>query len=431
MAGWQSVTTDVANDRTSSWLVRGVRVFDVAGELSPIVDVAVADGVISDVGQGLEPAPGAEVLHATGLIVVPSLVDIHVHSARESDVAAYAKAGVRHIRFAGVDLATVRTARARTTVDSAWPLGISSCGPMLDCLEPAYPEWTTVVRSPAEAADAARSLVASGEVDALIVTQGVTRDFISAIVNEAHATGLPVVGQVWAADGIDASQAGIDQLDNSSRVFASKIVSRAELLSYSSVGERLATWARAWTDVDWPRTERILDVMVDNGVSYCPTLVAHEFQAGYGEDIVRRDPRWESWFDESDLLAYKAFRAHIEDGWAKQTRIDMARAIESRLEWIRRFRARGGKILVGTDMPFGGLTMVRELELLMESGMTGGEAIYAATQGAGDALGKAGFVAAIEVGAEASFLLTDNDPGLDITTLRRPQGVFLRGLKTY
>src|SRR6185437_11998190 len=308
-----------------------------------------------------EPVPGAEVLDATGLVVVPSLVDIHVHSARESDVAAYAKAGVRHIRFAGVDLATVRAARARTTVDSAWPLGISNCGPMLDCLEAAYPEWTTVVRSPAEAADAARALVSSGEVDALIVTQGVTHRFISAIVSEAHAAGLPVVGQVWAADGIDASQAGIDQLDNSSRVFASKTVSRAELLSYSSVSERLATWARAWTDVDWPRTERILDAMVDNGVSYCPTLVAHEFQAGYGEDIVRRDPRWEPWFDESDLLAYEAFRAHIEDGWAKQTRIDMARAIESRLEWIRRFRARGGKILVGTDMPFGGLTMVREL----------------------------------------------------------------------
>ena len=105
--------------------------------------------------------------------------------------------------------------------------------------------------------------------------------------------------------------------------------------------------------------------------------------------------------------------------------------MESRLEWVRRFSARGGKIVVGTDMPFGGLTIVRELELLMESGMTGSEAIYAATQGAADALGNAGFVARIEVGAEASFILADSDPGLDITTLRRPQGVFLKGRKTY
>jgi imidazolonepropionase-like amidohydrolase len=431
MAAWRSVTTDVTNDGTSSWLVRGLRIFDASGELSPIVDIAVADGVICDVGQALQPAPGAEILDATGLVAVPSLVDIHVHSARESDIAAYAKAGIRHIRFAGLDLATVRTARARATVGSAWPLAISSCGPMLDSVRPAYPAWTTVVESPVEAADAARSLIASGEVDALIVTQGVTGSFISAIVNEAHSAGLPVVGQVWAADGIEASRAGIDQLDNSSRVFASRTVSSAEMLAYGSVGERLATWARAWADVDWPRTERIMDAMVDNGVSYCPTLVAHEFHAGYGEDIVRRDSRWESWFDESDLLAYKAFLAYIEDDWAEQTRVDMARSIESRLEWIRRFRAGGGKIVVGTDMPFGGLTMVRELELLMESGMTGSEAIYAATQGAADALGKAGFVARIELGAEASFILTDSDPGLDITTLRRPQGVFLKGRKTY
>jgi hypothetical protein len=431
MAAWQSVTTDVADDGTNSWLVRAVRIFNASGELSPIVDIAVTDGVISAVGRALKPSPGAAIFDATGLVAVPSLVDIHVHSARESDIAAYAKGGIRHIRFAGLDLATVRTARARTTVGSPWPLGISSCGPMLDSVSPAYPEWTTVVQSPLQAADAARSLIASGEVDALIVTQGVTRSFIAAIVNEAHAAGIPVVGQVWAANGIEASEAGIDQLDNSSRVFASRTVSRAEMLAYSSVGQRLATWARAWADVDWPSTERILDAMVDNGVSYCPTLVAHEFQAGYGEDIVRRDPRMDSWFDESDLLAYKAFRAHIEEGWAEQTRVDLARAMESRLEWVRRFRARGGKIVVGTDMPFGGLTMVRELELLMQSGMTGSEAIYAATQGAADALGTAGFVARIEVGAEASFILTDTDPGLDITTLRRPQSVFLKGRQTY
>jgi hypothetical protein len=431
MAAWQSVTTDVANDRTSSWLVRGLRIFDVSADLSPIVDIAVTDGVITAVGRALQPPPGAATLDATGLVAVPSLVDIHVHSARESDIAAYAKAGIRHIRFAGLDLATVRTARARTAVGSSWPLGISSCGPMLDSVRPAYPEWTTVVQSPLEAADAARSLIASGEVDALIVTQGATRSLIAAIVQEAHSAGLPVVGQVWAANGIEAAEAGIDQLDNSSRVFASRTVSRAEMLAYSSIGQRLATWARAWADVDWPSTERILDAMVDNGVSYCPTLVAHEFQAGYGEENVRRDRRWESWFDESDLLAYKAFRAQIEEGWAERTRVDVARAMDSRLEWVRRFRARGGKIVVGTDMPFGGLTMVRELELLMESGMTGSEAIDAATRGAADALGKAGFVARIEVGAEASFILADSDPGLDITTLRRPRGVFLKGRKTY
>ena len=410
--------------------MRGVRVFDASGELSPVVDIAVAGDAISEIGPALTGAPGAEILDAAGLVAVPSLVDIHVHSARESDIAAYAKAGIRHIRFAGLDLATVRTARAFAAVDSPWPLGISSCGPMLDCVIPAYPGWTTVVQSPADAVDAARSLISSGEVDALIVTQGMTPDFIAAVVHEAHSASLPVVGQVWAIDGIEASHAGIDQLDNSSRVIASRTVSTAEMLAYSSVSERLATWARAWADVDWPSTQRILDAMVANGVSYCPTLVAHEFQAGYGEDIVRRDPRWESWFDESDLLAYKAFRAHIEDGWAEQTRVDMARAMESRLEWIRRFRARGGTILVGTDMPFGGLTMVRELELLMESGMTASEAIYAATQGAADALGDAGFVARIEVGAEASFVLTDTSPGIDITTLRRPRGVFLKGRET-
>jgi dihydroorotase len=43
------------------------------------VDVRVADGVIVEVGPGLEPAPGSTILDAEGCVVAPGLVDLHVH----------------------------------------------------------------------------------------------------------------------------------------------------------------------------------------------------------------------------------------------------------------------------------------------------------------------------------------------------------------
>lgn len=57
-------------------LVRGGTVVDETGERS--ADVLVRDGVITDVGPGLD-APGATVLDAEGAVVAPGLVDIQVH----------------------------------------------------------------------------------------------------------------------------------------------------------------------------------------------------------------------------------------------------------------------------------------------------------------------------------------------------------------
>jgi len=55
-------------------VVRGGRVIDPAAGRDEIVDVAIADGVIAQ-----EPHGNAFVLDATGLIVCPGLMDIHVH----------------------------------------------------------------------------------------------------------------------------------------------------------------------------------------------------------------------------------------------------------------------------------------------------------------------------------------------------------------
>jgi dihydroorotase len=57
-------------------VVRGGRVVDETGERD--ADVLVRDGVIEEVGPGLD-APGAQVIEADGAIVAPGLVDIQVH----------------------------------------------------------------------------------------------------------------------------------------------------------------------------------------------------------------------------------------------------------------------------------------------------------------------------------------------------------------
>jgi dihydroorotase len=61
----------------SSWLIRGVRLADPAyGDEA--VDLRVADGVVAEVGSGLD-STDAEVLDAGGLVALPGLVDLHTH----------------------------------------------------------------------------------------------------------------------------------------------------------------------------------------------------------------------------------------------------------------------------------------------------------------------------------------------------------------
>ena len=59
-------------------IITGGRLFDPATGRDEVADLLVEDGRIAGTGRGL-PRAGARVLDAEGLLVVPGLVDIHVH----------------------------------------------------------------------------------------------------------------------------------------------------------------------------------------------------------------------------------------------------------------------------------------------------------------------------------------------------------------
>jgi imidazolonepropionase-like amidohydrolase len=95
---------------------------------------------------------------------------------------------------------------------------------------------------------------------------------------------------------------------------------------------------------------------------------------------------------------------------------------------VREFRARGVRMLVGTDaMNTGvvpGFSAHDELADLVAAGLTPYEALRAATANAAEFLGepRRGTIA---VGQEADLLLLDADPLKDITNTRRIAGVML------
>ncbi|HEX8960094.1 MAG TPA: dihydroorotase [Geobacteraceae bacterium] len=61
-----------------SLLIKGGRVIDPSQGIDDTLDVLVVEGRIKEVGKGLKGA-GAETIDASGMLVVPGLIDMHVH----------------------------------------------------------------------------------------------------------------------------------------------------------------------------------------------------------------------------------------------------------------------------------------------------------------------------------------------------------------
>src|SRR5512142_354145 len=61
-----------------SLLIKGGRVIDPSQGIDDTLDILVEEGRIKEIGKGLK-APGAETVDAKGMLVVPGLIDMHVH----------------------------------------------------------------------------------------------------------------------------------------------------------------------------------------------------------------------------------------------------------------------------------------------------------------------------------------------------------------
>lgn len=60
-------------------LIRGGRVVDPSQGHDGVADVLIAEGRVAGMGRGLGAPDGAEVMDATGMVVAPGLIDLHVH----------------------------------------------------------------------------------------------------------------------------------------------------------------------------------------------------------------------------------------------------------------------------------------------------------------------------------------------------------------
>ncbi len=78
------------------YLITNGTCFDGSGQLPRNVDIAVKDGRIAEMGEGLDATKAKEVIDAAGQWVTPGLVDVHTHYDLELEVDPGLPESVRH-----------------------------------------------------------------------------------------------------------------------------------------------------------------------------------------------------------------------------------------------------------------------------------------------------------------------------------------------
>lgn len=381
LIAWLLVTTVTRLAAAQPWtLIEGATLVDpAASPPARVVSVLVRGDRVEAVAPRLERPPFARVIEGRGRFIVPGLWDMHGHLAALGPIGRapehFVGHGVLHVRDMGGYLDQLTALRADIATGRRVGPTLRIAGPTLNSEHPA--DFHRTLTTAGEARAAVRELKAAG-VDHLKVHRATTREVFEAVIDEGRRVGLPVVGHVpLTVSWVDASRAGMRTIEHIQTIFENL---QPDLRLTPERFSHLAD------DLEGALGDEIFGVLKANGTWFDPTLIGYE--------------------------------AAI-DG-ARPEAAGARRQAYGRMKAIAAKAARAGvPIVTGTDViAQPGEMLLRELERLVEIGMSAPAVLTAATITSATAAGRPE-LGRVRAGGPASFLLVDANPLDDIAALRR------------
>ena len=408
---------------------KNTNIVDATGDpVQMFMDVLISDAKITQIAPtGSVPiTAGARVIDASGRYLIPGLWDMHTHVAEPHFVNGFADHklvvlpllvanGVTGIRDMGGDWDLLK--QYRNEINGGQLIGPRIIGTslMLDGPGSFFP-GTLIVATSAEGRKAVRDFHAQG-VDFIKIQSFITHPVFTAIVEEARALNLDVVGHVpFSMSAVDVSNAGVRSIEHlTGSIFKQTRLPFVAGQLYSA--EERAGLVRSYAD---------------NGTWHVPTHILMRAYINTDSIVSRTDPRLKYIPDYWISAIWNPF---LEQTRASRTNADIAEinAVYARERYAvtRELRNAGVQFLAGTDfnVPYvlPGFSLHDELVLLNASGLTTMEALQAATSRAAKFLGLDAELGTVEVGKAADLVLVDGDPLEDIRNTQRINAVVRQG----
>lgn len=367
--------------------------------ISGAVVVVRGERIVAAGKRNSTPVPkDAEVVDASGLALLPGFIDSHFHIDGDDALPAlYLTHGVTSARDPGQWIEAYDAAQK-----AGAPIPrLFLAGPHLDAPPPAYPADSLIVRDAYETRDAVNRFIDQG-ASVIKVYFRLPLGLIKVVTETAHARGVPVTAHLEIVDATDAIRAGVDGIEHVTS-FGTSLIPLREAEKYRQAvladnNARRDGRYKMWSEIDLnsPRAKTVLDLIVKRGVFISATLAVFERREG-----------------------------------DRNTNETQARGFKNMLKFVGMAKRAGARVVAGShsSVPHAerGWAYQREMELLVESGMTPMEAIIAATMENARFFRIDDRLGSVEAGKLADLVLVEGDPLKEIGALRRVRRVMLNG----
>lgn len=404
-------------------VIQGATVFDsVEGKMVPDRTIVVEGGRISAVlpsSEGVAIPAGATVIDGAGKFVIPGLMDAHAHMAHhairsrvsgDETLPLFVANGVTSVRSTGDPvLAETGVAHFAASHPAECPR-VFLCSPLIDGEHPYHPDNGVSLTDP-EKVPAFVEDMAAWHVTSFKLYVGAPRSVGQALIKEAHARGLKVIGHLGGYSAQEAVEDGIDVLEH--------------MLSVYNYAMPEGT---PWTDEDLAnvdlsndRCQALIKAIVDHKVMVDPTLTILEVL------YLRDQP--EIYANPDKAYMPKRLIENWEENRVKYNTEPRA-TLEIRRKQVKKYQELTGilyragvTLLAGTDTPEPdvppGFSMHRELELLVESGLPPAAALQCATINNANAVNQGSQLGSVEAGKIADLVVLSADPTVEISNSRK------------
>ena len=371
----------------------GARIVDGTTR-APIDDgvIIVRDGRIAAVGprQTTTIPAGARAIDVRGKTIIPGLWDMHAHVALPEWGPAYLGVGVTTMRDMGGEkqfLVAFRDAIASRRV----------LGPQLllaGLVDGSGAEaFGTVTADTPEQGRAVVDMYHTAGFQQMKLYTFIKPDVAGAIIRRAHELGMTVTGHVPRAMTLASMvDSGTDNVAH--------LPLRGDPSS-ASVKEQIAMLASKHVVID-------PTVSWNELLSRPPETPLTSFQPGFAE-------------------AAWPLRASCGSVRNSGDSASASRALRSQLAVIKALHDAGVRIVAGTDYGLPGFSLLRELELYVQAGLSPLDAILAATAVPAEVMRMSDEVGTVEPGKRADLVVLDADPLADIHNVRTGRWVVTAG----
>lgn len=418
-----------------SWAITGVNVVDVKeGVVLKNQSVLIADGKIASVSSSAEVTADS-VIDGSGKYLISGLWDMHVHfrggdsliSENKHLLNLFIANGVTTVRDAGGDI-TPAVLDWRSAIEQGDLLGprIYTSGPKLDGPDAAW-AGSIELEFP-EQVPAAFDSLESLDVDYVKLYDGnISREVYLAAIEEAEQRGLPVTGHMpFSVAFPEAVEAGLDATEHMYYVLKGTSSEEdeitKEIIERQGTEDPLGFWEalpRILDTYQEATAREVFSLMRENGTAAAPTLHIGEVLANITE-VDHSGDEYLNYIGEGIVKTYdrRLNAARNSSAEAQQGRRDLQ---EKFVELTGELHEAGVTILAGSDSgPFNsftypGISLHKELEALVATGLTPAEALKTATINGAAFFGVSDKYGQVKEGFTADLVLLNGNPLEDIS----------------